>query len=283
VLDFEALKVQGDTDENGNHVWKAALEAGKILLDYRHQVLDVVRKSDDSPVTRADVEAQHALIRYLEATGLPVVGEETENHAAKELPSAFWLTDPLDGTKSYLKGSDEFTINLALIRHGRPVFGLIYAPALGVMYAGASGEGVKKFTQVGHSWDVEYLPESLRRHKGILVLVSHLSGLKEPAMKSLADKLRADGFQVVMRGGNSALKFGWLAEGSGHIYLRFKPCSTWDVAAGQALLEAGGGMIEWPATSLANEIYSNDIFQPVPLPFVALARAELRAFIADES
>lgn len=283
MLDFEALKVQGGTDENGNHVWQAAVEAGKILLHYRHQVLDVVQKSDDSPVTCADVEAQHVLVRFLEATGLPVVGEETENRVMNGLPTAFWLTDPLDGTKSYLNGSDEFTVNLALICHGKPVFGLIYAPALGVMYAGASGEGVKKFSWNGHCWDMEYLPESLRRHKGILVLVSHMTGLKEPALQSLADRLRTDGFQVVTRGGNSALKFCWLAEGSGHIYLRFKPCSTWDVAAGQALLEAGGGVMEWPSSSQADEIYRKDIFQPVPLPFVALARAEFRALITKST
>lgn len=280
MLDFEALKVLGDSDATGKQVWQAVLEAGNILLHYRHQALEVMQKSDSSPVTQADLEAQKALVRLLEATGLPVVGEETEHHCIPgELPPVFWLTDPLDGTKSYLKGSDEFTVNLALIRHGQPVFGLIYAPALGVLYAGARGEGVKKFTRSGQSWEVDYLPEGLRRHKGILVLVSHLSGLKEPAFQTLAERLRSEGFQVVTRGGNSALKFGWLAEGSGHIYIRFKPCSSWDVAAGQALLEAGGGALEWPLSYETADVYGKHLFRQVPLPFTALARTDLKDLV----
>lgn len=281
MLQFEALKVHCPGPNSEAAVWQAALEAGNVLLHYRHHDLKVKHKSDDSPVTQADMEAQRALIQYLQATGLPVIGEETDNHDLDERLKTFWLTDPLDGTKGYLRGSDEFTVNLALIRNGRPVFGLIYAPAARTMYAGAIGEGVKKYVLNGTHWDEEFLPEGLRHHKGILVLVSHPAGIQQPEIRSVAHRLRDQGLQVVLRSGNSALKFGWLAEGSAHIYIRYKPCSSWDVAAGQALLEAGDGLIAWPQGTDTDEVYGKNLFKSVPRPFTALSRAEFAAFFAD--
>jgi len=197
-------------------------------------------KEDHSPVTVADKASHAAILAILERSGLPILSEE-----GNEIPfeirrnwSAFWLIDPLDGTKEYLKGSNEFTINIALIRSGEPIAGIIAQPL--------SREAVIAAGQKAWKWQMGSLDpmEELRLRS----LPQGASDLTVIASKSHFDE-RSSGFirklQQVHAGihllqAGSALKFVRLAEGKADLYPRFQPCMEWDTAAGDAILRATG-------------------------------------------
>ncbi|MCS6979931.1 MAG: 3'(2'),5'-bisphosphate nucleotidase CysQ [Flavobacteriales bacterium] len=274
MLEFEALKLHGRSSPEA--VTEAAWLAGQRLLKYWRRGLEVRQKEDRSPVTDADLEAQRCLNTALETTGLPVFGEENAPFPAVALPDTFWLTDPLDGTKGFIQGSEEFTVNIALIHQKKPIFGLIYAPALGVMYAGSVGEKVVKCFRHDRGWEAHTLENDRRKPEHTLILLSNTSGLQGAALSGAARQFEGQGFRVILKSGRSALKFGWLAEGSAHVYVRDSPCSSWDLAAGQALIEAGGGCVMWPQESQPEDIYGLQLFNEIPMPMFVFGQSSLR-------
>ncbi len=226
-----------------NMVRRIALEAGEITLKYFEGggELQVETKDDDSPVTMADREAEAFIQTALEAIlpDVPIIGEEAASLGKLpdlEAGEYFWLVDPLDGTKEFISGGEDFTVNIALIKNHEPVLGVVYVPVRGEMFA-AHGPG----TAVRWSDDTN-------REKPIKVRTPPQKGLTVVASKRHGDSERLDGFlegfkveKVIKRG--SSLKICAIAEGRADIYPRFGPTCEWDTAAGDAVLRCAGGVM----------------------------------------
>ena len=215
-----------------------ARRAAAAIMAVRAGGFVVENKSDASPVTAADRAAEAVILVGLrEATpDLPVIAEE-EMAAGREpeTGSVFWLIDPLDGTREFAAGSDEFTVNVGLVRDGRPVLGAVAVPALDELFGGIVGRGAWKETRVGrHAIATRACPE-----EGATVLASRHHGSDARLDEFLAGRHVAS---VVHMG--SALKFLRLAEGAADLYPRFGRTMEWDTGAPQAVLEAAGGFVE---------------------------------------
>lgn len=194
------------------------------------------RKDDNSPVTDADVKSNELITKELLALAphIPVVAEEDEE-APKQGHGLFWLVDPLDGTRAFIRGEPEFTVNIGLICNGVPVLGVIYAPPQDLLYYGIQGSGA--FRQHGNAAPVSIgvrpvPPEGLT----VVKSKSHPS----PATTAYLEKLKVH----EMIAGSSSFKFCMVADGSADIYPRFGRTMEWDTAAGHAILAAAGGRVE---------------------------------------
>jgi 3'(2'), 5'-bisphosphate nucleotidase len=201
-------------------------------------------KEDNSPLTMADKRSNQIICDALmqHYPSVPIIAEENKEIAYSERKDwpAFWLVDPLDGTKEFIKKRDEFTINIAYVESNRPVFGLIYVPVTGVLYYASKGLGAFKQLK-----DVE----AKRIHKG--PHYSTLSRVRCVASRShnsteTADFIKAlevSGKEVELRSAGSALKFCLLAENEADVYPRFSPCMEWDTAAADIIIEEAGGHV----------------------------------------
>lgn len=220
-----------------------AHQAGLVILRHYAGDFDVERKADFSPVTEADREAEDVILEGLRdlAPGVPVIAEEQA--AAGILPeigSQFFLVDPLDGTKEFIRRNGEFTVNIALVHAGTPVFGLIFAPAFDTMYL-TRGEGQAASAQIAARGAPppldEFKPLSTRKpDPEKLVGLTSRSHLTEAA-RAFLENHRVE--SMITSG--SSLKFCMLAEGKADLYPRFGPTCEWDTAAGHAILAAAGG------------------------------------------
>lgn len=217
----------------------ACREAGEAIRAVRQRGFAVERKSDESPVTEADRAAEAILLAALahHAPGIPVVAEE-EVAAGRvpELGDRFFLVDPLDGTKEFVRGGDDYTVNIGLIVRGVPVLGLVYAPEQQRLHAGVVGEGC----WVGELRE-ELRPISTRTRGDRLVVVASKSHMNAATLRYL-ETVAAD--EQVFVG--SSLKFCLVAEGAADFYPRLSPTSEWDTAAGHAVLLAAGGRVDGP-------------------------------------
>jgi len=221
-------------------VVRLAKEAGEAILRvYNASDFQVEEKDDASPLTAAD-RASHAVIdsglRAL-APEIPILSEEGRDIPWEERRqwSRFWLVDPLDGTKEFIKRNGEFTVNIALVEGGWPVLGVIYAPARDTLYVGVAGEGAWRQKGSGRREVLRVrAPEPGRGH-AVVKSRSHPSG-------ELADYLRSIEVEESVPVGSS-LKFCAVAEGRATLYPRFGPTMEWDTAAGQAIVEAAGGRV----------------------------------------
>jgi 3'(2'), 5'-bisphosphate nucleotidase len=223
-----------------------AARAGAAIMKHFHGGAEVKLKNDASPVTLSDRDSEAIILKDLKklAPEIPVVSEESADSRKTELGNRFFLVDPLDGTKEFIKKRSDFTVNIALIDHGRPTFGLVYAPArslLAVTIAkdeaieaklppSASGADLAKLEQ-------ETLKVRVGDPEGLTALVS-LSHL-DPETEAFLAKLNI----VKRSGAGSSVKFLEIARGEADVYPRFGPTMEWDTAAGQAVLEAAGGRV----------------------------------------
>jgi 3'(2'), 5'-bisphosphate nucleotidase len=207
-----------------------ALEAGAAILEVRRRGFDVVRKEDRSPVTEADHAAEAIIV-----PDIPVIAEE-EAAAGRitEPTEEYWLVDPLDGTREFAAGNDEFAVNIGLVRNGRPVLGVVGIPAVGELFGGIVGRGAWK--RVGS----QETPVSARLppDEGLTVLASRYHGNSTRLDDYLRDKRVA---KLINFG--SSVKFCRLAEGIADLYPRFGRTMEWDTCAPQAVLEAAGGTV----------------------------------------
>jgi 3'(2'), 5'-bisphosphate nucleotidase len=226
-----------------------ASQAAAAVLAIPRSALAVESKADNSPVTAADKASDSIICEGLSRLlpGVPVVSEESKNQPTSVRSSAsFVLVDPLDGTKEFLANRNEFTINLGLIIDGRPVAGIVGAPALGLVFRGLVGSGAQRLKLVAGAPSelaTEIAPISARSSPsdGLVATLSrsHLESATEAFLKRLPIVSRLPC--------GSALKFCRVAEGQADIYPRLAPTSEWDVAAGHALLVAAGGDVTTPA------------------------------------
>jgi len=215
---------------------RAALVASEVICDIYRQPFTATDKSDGSPVTEADRKAEAVILEVLSAAGLPVLAEESAaDGRIPVLGERYFVVDPLDGTKEFIKRNGEFTVNIALVEHGRPVLGVIVAPATGQGFVGrrASAEA---FTVSG--LDIgNQRPIRVRTDGPVSVVASRSHG--HEALAALCGAMQVtDDLSV-----GSSLKFCLLAEGRAQLYPRFTPTCEWDTAAGQAVLEGAGGVV----------------------------------------
>jgi 3'(2'), 5'-bisphosphate nucleotidase len=215
-----------------------ARTAGQAILEVYATNFEVRGKSDTSPVTAADERAEAVILAALAALtpSIPVVSEEAA--AAGRIPAVaerFWLVDPLDGTKEFINRNGEFTVNIALIENGCPTLGVVLAPALSRLFAGAGGEGA-------------YLEENTQRRPitcrtvpaaGLTVVASRSHGDAEALHKFLAGRKVAS-----QTNAGSSLKLCLVAAGEADLYPRLGRTMEWDIAAGDAVLRAAGGMVK---------------------------------------
>ncbi|WP_327567370.1 3'(2'),5'-bisphosphate nucleotidase CysQ [Bradyrhizobium sp.] len=219
-----------------------AVEAGRAIMAVRGSQADVQHKPDGSPVTQADLDADRIICARLAGllSGVPVVTEEAcETHVFAGA-GRFILVDPLDGTREFTSGRDEFTVNIALIDHGEPVAGAVYAPALNRLYlAGASAfrADVRPEDSVPGLHAMRALTTDAAPSDRLRAVASH-SHL-DPATKGWLD-MRPIG---ELRSAGSSLKFCMIAEGEADVYPRLAPTMEWDTAAGHAVLAAAGGCV----------------------------------------
>ena len=224
---------------NVNTVSDIAVEAGLRTLEiYKSDDFGVEQKGDDSPLTLADKASNEVIVDRLnsEYPDIPILSEESKLMPYDERKhwDKFWLVDPLDGTKEFIKRNDEFTVNIALIESGVPVFGVIYAPVLDILYYTENGSAYVRFkTQESRKIRVD------RGEEGKLVAVCSRSHSSEEEAR-LFERL---GVTKTISAGSS-LKFCMVAEGKAHLYYRHGPTMEWDTAAGHAIALAAGACVE---------------------------------------
>ncbi len=226
------------------------IAAGAVEMHHYRTDVVVHAKADHSPVTAADREAEEILLAALAeiAPDIPVVAEELAS--AGQIPAvdhAFFLVDPLDGTREFINKRGEFTVNVALIEAGRPVLGIVFAPALGDLYAtlGAHGAGHARIVEGARPSTLEacgFAPIATRQprldHLTALASRSHMSPESEAFLARYRISERRDS--------GSSLKFCTIARGDADIYPRLAPTMEWDIAAGHAILAAAGGAVTDP-------------------------------------
>jgi 3'(2'), 5'-bisphosphate nucleotidase len=232
------------TAELRSAVTGLAREAGRATMTYYNGAAVVVREKDDrSPVTLAD-EVAHGLLvdglRRLDPS-TPVISEEAEaaSFETRRGWSRFWLVDPLDGTKEFIKHRAEFTVNVALIEHGEPVLGVVLAPALDLLYWAVKGEGAWREEKARPA---ERIYSTAPRPGAPLTVVESLS---HPSPE-LEEYLHTVPVARRVKAGSS-LKFCWVAEGRADIYPRLGPTMEWDVAAGDCIYRQSGRDGERPS------------------------------------
>jgi 3'(2'), 5'-bisphosphate nucleotidase len=218
------------------------IRAGAAILAVNRSAMKVDGKADGSPVTEADLAADRILSEGLArlAPQLPSLSEERLQLAQLPYKGSFFLIDPLDGTKEFVAGRNEFTVNLALVSHGTPLLGIVGAPALGVIWRGIVGRGAERLTvRDGAASRVEPIRTRPCPPRGapwtVAVSRSHGDDRTEAFIAGRSGAIRAEL--------GSAVKFGRVAEGGVDIYPRLSPTCEWDVAAGHAVVTAAGGKI----------------------------------------
>lgn len=237
---------------------RAAIEAGLAIMRVYESGFKVDLKADQSPLTKADRDAHKVIASHLQQTGLPVLSEEGRDipYSERKDWKQFWMVDPLDGTKEFIKRNGEFTVNIALIEHGAPVAGVIYVPVSRVIYVGWVGIGAYKLKLTDEEHPISYrdiavvgehLP--IVRHSTEYRIVGSRSH-KSPDTEAFVEKRKQQYKSVRMVSMGSSLKICLVAEGQADVYPRFAPTMEWDTAAGHAIVKAAGKNItDWMTES----------------------------------
>lgn len=218
------------------------VRAGAAILAVNRSAMKVDGKVDGSPVTEADLAADRIIGEGLArlAPGIPALSEERVHLAKLPYDGGFFLIDPLDGTKEFVAGRDEFTVNLALVTNGTPLLGIIAAPALGLIWRGIVGRGAERLTVDGMSLGA---PEPIRTRKHPPPGAPWIAAVSRSHGDPRTEAFIAARPGAVRQMLGSAVKLGRVAEGAADIYPRLGPTSEWDVAAGHAIVTAAGGKI----------------------------------------
>lgn len=242
---------------------RASVRAGRATLDVYRSEIEVEYKEDRSPLTEADRRSDEIIVAHLKPTGIPILSEE-----GRDVPPAerrrwrrLWIVDPLDGTKEFVKRLDEFTINIALVEDRRPTLGVVFVPAMGVLYFGRSEDGSFRLDDPGaiaalagaaaegrgravldrlrpHA---QRLPVDVAPHTPFVVVGSRSH--QTPELHAYVEEKRRERGDVRFVSAGSSLKYCLVAEGRADVYPRLGPTMEWDTAAGQAIAEAAGASV----------------------------------------
>ena len=217
---------------------RIAAEAGDAIMNTYDDPAQVETKEDDSPLTQADRAAHNCIVAALTALtpDIPVLSEESEGISTEERMGwdRFWLVDPLDGTKEFIKKTGQFTVNIALIENGESSLGVVLAPASGLEYFASRGNGA--FKRLGQAEPEKIQVSEIDKNKLRIVASRDHAG---PKVAAMLEKL--PGAELVSMG--SSLKFCLVAEGAADLYPRFVPTMEWDTGAAQCILEEAGGAV----------------------------------------
>ena len=230
----------------------AALKAGDAIIDVYNTDFGFEKKSDNSPLTIADKNAHKIIEDSLNASDIPILSEEGRSIPFEERDqwNTFWMVDPLDGTKEFIKRNGEFTVNIALIENGRPVAGVVYAPIPETLYYGELKSGAFKIENAKQifkgnefsNWQqfgIKLPVKKISTTYKIVASRSHLSTETSDFIKEVEKEKPA--VEIVSIG--SSLKLCLIASGEAQIYPRFAPTMEWDTAAGHAIINAAGGKV----------------------------------------
>jgi len=244
-------------DELINSVKSIGVEAGSAIMDVYHTDYDIQIKTDNSPVTEADKKANTIISNKLNqlTPDIPILSEEGRNipFSERENWTSFWLIDPLDGTKEFIKKNDEFTVNIALIENGKPIFGVVYAPAMDILYWGEVGEGAYK--KSGDSAEVKI---NILDELNSPVLVAGSRSHPSERMNAFMGQFK----ESQVRPMGSSLKVCLVADGSVHFYPRLGPTMEWDTAAAHAVLRAAEGEMMKYGTNEPLEYNKRNLLNP---------------------
>ncbi|MGH8120063.1 MAG: 3'(2'),5'-bisphosphate nucleotidase CysQ [Gammaproteobacteria bacterium] len=219
-------------------ICKITGDAARQILEIYNSEFTIKHKDDHSPLTAADTAAHDAICKGLQdlTPDIPVLSEESANipFSTRKNWRYFWLVDPLDGTREFIKRNGEFTINIALIEEHAPILGVVHVPVTGQIYFASRGNGA--FRKPGNDGPVRIRTRSINpRHIAVAGSRSHGSAKQQAFFSKLGD--------VEIHAIGSALKFCLVAEGTVDIYPRFGPTSEWDTAAAQCIVEEAGGIV----------------------------------------
>lgn len=245
-----------------NEAIRAAILAGRTIKEvYDSADYHISIKADNTPVTRADHQAHQIILNELKATELPVLSEEGDHseYSVRKNWHLYWLVDPLDGTKEFIKRTDDFTVNIALIEKNRSIAGVIYSPVSADLYVGLPAIGSYKIDNPDKNCTFEYIQEKgvklpveqTNNEYRVAISRSHLN----PETESFIEKLRLQHGSVRLISRGSSLKTCMVAEGTADTYPRYGKTMEWDTAAGHAIAKAAGKNIY--QTDLKTELTYN--------------------------
>lgn len=223
-----------------NDLVDLAVDAGRAIMEiYQGDHIEVTGKADDSPLTLADLASHRVIVAGLNklTPDIPVLSEEAANIAYSERQNwvRYWLIDPLDGTKEFIKRNGEFTVNIALVENGVPILGVVYAPALNVCYYAAPNLGAFVRRDSGEPQAIKVNYPNVGETLKVVASRSHRDARTETLLANL------DSYECVSMG--SSLKLCLVAEGAAHFYPRLAPTMEWDTAAAHAVVNEAGGVV----------------------------------------
>ena len=221
------------------------MDASREIMRIYNNEFEAIIKEDGSPLTKADLASTKIIHAYLEPLGIPITGEETEklDYSIRQNWTECWCVDPLDGTKEFISKNGEFAVNIAMIENGIPTFGLIASPVNEEIIFGSKEIGVfiAQFDDLDFpdKWEQINAPEKVNSPLILTASRSHGSG----PMEGFTAELKRISPEIVQKSKGSSMKFFDLAKGEVDVYARFAPTMEWDIASGQAILEALGGSV----------------------------------------
>ncbi|MDN3596238.1 3'(2'),5'-bisphosphate nucleotidase CysQ [Zunongwangia endophytica] len=224
----------------------AALGAGKRIMEiYNHENFGIDFKSDDSPLTKADLASHKIIMTALKKTNIPVLSEEGRDidYSERKVWDQLWIVDPIDGTKEFIKRNGEFTVNIALIENKKPVLGVIYVPALKDLYF-ASSDGSFHVKDIDSNTTFDDIAGNatkipVYKPEKVYTIVSSKSHLSKET-QDFIDKVKSQKGEIKTISKGSSLKLCMVAKGEADCYPRFAPTMEWDTAAGQAICSFAG-------------------------------------------
>lgn len=217
-----------------------AKKAGSMIMPYfgNRTQLEIRHKADNTPITKADIISHETVLKGLKkiTPNIPLLSEEGDlpNYSVRKIWDEYWLCDPLDGTQGFLRSCEEFSVNIALVQNHKSVLGVIYAPVFQMLYYAYQGGGA--FMQLNDNDPIKIHTTPLH-YSNLRVIIGRYHSTRKLAQLVGTFK----NMQIIRL--NSSLKFGYIAEGKGDVYLRYGPTGEWDTAAGQCILEEAGGLV----------------------------------------
>ncbi len=228
------------------NVINAALSAGREILSvYNSAGFDVEYKKDSSPLTAADRKSHNKIMSFLKESSLPVLSEEGKeiSYAERSKWARYWLVDPLDGTKEFIKRNGEFTVNIALVESGIPVLGVVYIPVTDTLYFAESGRGafIRQKAFGNPQGGAEKIEAACSPDNNLVIIASrsHINEQTEEYIRKFEEK----GYKIKTINKGSSLKLCKIADGTSHIYPRFGPTMEWDTAAAHAVCSEAGAVV----------------------------------------